>query len=280
MLNAGDAFSDQMVPFRSDFQEIIDYAAVLFDITEEGEEEGNAPPGSKEELNAAIEVAEELIDVEDLTQRMLDQGTIDLNNAIIVFNNQIIGQANTAVINGGFELPGYETEDFSEVDGWSTYGTVEDWAPKASVAMMEGTTEGFHVARIGSYTQGVYQTVFELLQPNATYTIEFDVSLTDNSADWQGKKYPAILRTRIFVFEERDGFYELITTLTESFDTLGIDPGDFRQISHAVTVDATSASLGKKVSVDFSQRHTWDAENPIWAESFVAIDNVKLKRKQ
>ena len=280
LLQAGEAFSDQMVPFRSDFQEIIDYANILYDITDEGEEEGNARPGSKEQLNEAIDAAEELISREDLTQRMADQGTIDLSNAIISFNNQIIGQANTALINGGFELPGYETEDFSEVDGWSTYGKVEDWAPKAAVAVMESASEGSHVARIGSYTQGVYQTVFELLQPNATYTLEFDVSLTENSADWQGKKYPAILRTRIFVFEERDGFYDLITILAESYDTLGIDPGDFRPISHAVKVDATSASLGKKVSVDFSQRHTWDAENPVWAESFAAIDNVKLKRDQ
>jgi hypothetical protein len=33
------------------------------------------------------------------------------------------------------------------------------------------------------------------------------------------------------------------------------------------------------VAIDFEQRHTWDSENPIWAESFVAIDRVRLLRK-
>jgi len=60
---------------------------------------------------------------------------------------------------------------------------------------------------------------------------------------------------------------------------LGIDPGAFQHISQSVTIGAVSESLGKKVAIDFVQRHTWNAADPIWAESFVAIDNIILYRK-
>jgi len=35
---------------------------------------------------------------------------------------------------------------------------------------------------------------------------------------------------------------------------------------------------GKRIAIDFLQRHTWDPEEQIWAESFVAIDDIKMYR--
>jgi len=181
--------------------------------------------------------------------------------------------------NQGFELPGYETEDFNEVPGWNLFGNVEDWAPKASVAAIETAPEGAFVARIGSYTQGMHQNLSELINPNANYTLSFKVSLQSNASDWQGKKFPAILLSRIIVFEQGEGDYNFVTILSESYDTLGIDPGDFIELNQTVSIDAISESIGKKVAIDFIQKHTWDAANPIWAESFVAIDDIALYRK-
>lgn len=279
LLDADAEFSNQMVPFRSDFREIIDYALVLLEITEEGEAEGNVKPGNKALLQEAVDESETLIALEELTQGMLDEGTLELNTAIYLFNGNIIGKASAAVLNPGFESPGYETEDFGEVDGWELFGKAEDWAPLASVAAREDAPEGSHVARIGSYTQGIYQQVEELINPNVDYTLEFDVSLVSNKPDWQGRKYPAVMLSRIIVFEEEAGNFNFITVLSESYDTLGIEPGGFIRLSHSITVDAVSASVGKKVAIDFVQKHGWDSENPIWAESFVALDKISLYRK-
>ncbi len=279
LLDADAHFFDQMVPYRSVFQELIAYAGVVLANTEEGEQEGNVKPGNKSLLEGAVGDANALVSLNDLTQRMLDEGTVELNNAIYFFNGEIIGRATTALVNPAFELPGYETNDFGAVDGWSTFGKVEEWAPLASVVAMETAPEGDYVARFGSYTQGVYQQVEEIIHPNADYTLEFELSLLSNDPDWQGKKYPAILRTRMIVFEQEVGNFSFITVLSESFDTLGIKPGDFAPFSHSVTIDAVSPSIGKKVAVDFVQRHTWDTENPIWAQSFVALDHIRLYRK-
>ncbi len=279
LLEASEEFFDQMVPFRSSFQELIDYAEIVQSNTEEGDEEGDVKSGNKSLLQEAIDDAKGLVALDDLTQRILDQGTLDLNSAIYFFNGEIIGRATTVVINPGFEMPGYETTDFGEVDGWSLFGISEDWAPLASIAEMESAPEGQFVARIGSYTLGIYQPVEELIHPNANYTLEFDVSLLSNNPDWQGKKYPAIQLARLIVFEEQEGDYNFVTVLSESYDTLGIEPGGFLHLSQSITIDAVSTAIGKKVAIDFEQRHTWNAEEPIWAESFVAIDNIRLYRK-
>jgi len=156
---------------------------------------------------------------------------------------------------------------------------VEDWAPKASVAVSETAPEGEFIARIGSYTQGMYQETSELLNPSAVYSLNFKVSLQSNESDWQGKKFPAVILSRIIVFEQDEGDYNFVTILSESYDTLGIDPGDFIELNQAVSIDAISESIGKKVAIDFIQKHTWDAAQPIWAESFVAIDDITLSRK-
>ena len=279
LLDAAEVFADRMVPFRSLFREIIDYGNVLLSITEEGDQEGNVKAGNKALLQEAISEANQLVSRGDLTQRLLDQGTLELQNAIYQFNSEIIGKAQTALVNPGFELPGSETEDFSEVEGWQLFGNVEEWAPKASIISLESAPEGDYVMRIGSYTRGLYQSIEEMVNPNSEYTLEFDVSLLSNEPDWQGKKYPVILQSRILVFEEEAGDYNFVTVLAESRDTLGMDPGGFFTMSHSVTIDAISEVVGKKVAIDFEQRHTWDAENPIWAESFVAIDRVYLFRK-
>jgi hypothetical protein len=210
---------------------------------------------------------------------MLDKGTVDLQNAIYFFNGQIIGNAFTAVINSGFENPGYSTEDFQEVNGWSLFGKAEEWAPKAVVAELEEAPEGRFVVKIGSYTQGLYQPVAEMINPNARYTLEFDVSLLSNQPDWQGSKYPAVVLSRIIIFEKEEGDYNFVTVLSESYDTLGMDPGGFVRLSQSITIDAISPHVSRKVAIDFEQRHTWDSENPIWAESYVAVDRVRLLRK-
>ncbi len=279
LLQADIDFFDQMVPFRSLFQDIINYANFILANTQEGDLVGNVKAGEKAILQESINQASQLLSAVDLTQRMLDQGTVELNNAIYFFNGEIIGKAFIELVNHGFEIPGYATEDFGEVEGWSLFGRIEEWAPRASVTDLESAPEGSFAAKIGSYTQGLYQPVEEMINPNAEYTLEFDVSLISNDPDWQGSKYPAVLRSRIIIFEELRGDYDFITVLSESFDTLGIDPGGFITLNQSVTIDAISASIGKKLVIDFEQRHTWNAENPIWAESFAAIDKVNLTRK-
>lgn len=279
LLGAAETFFDEMVPFRTSFQIWIDYTEVLLETTEEGQEEGNVTEGSKAILQSANSEAKSTVAREDLTQRELDSATVDLTGAIYAFNGNIIGKASAPVINPGFELPGYETDDFGEVEGWTLYGRVESWAPKASISQLEEVPDGLFAARIGSYTQGLYQSTPELVNPNAAYTLQFKVSLLSNGPDWQGKKFPAILRTRLVVFEEEEGNMDFMTELTESFDTLGIDPTLFMEKNYTVNIDAISPSIGKPLTVLIEQRHSWDAENPIWAESFVAIDDIKLFRK-
>ncbi len=279
LLQAADDFSDEMAPFRSAFQVWIDYGEVLMDNTEEGTEEGNVKPGNKAMLQDALDEANGIIVMTDLTQSTLDEATTDLMASIYSFNGEIIGRATAVMTNQGFELPGYEIEDFNEVPGWSLFGNIEDWAPKASVAASETAPEGDFIARIGSYTQGMYQNTSELINPNAVYSLNFKVSLQSNESDWQGKKFPAVILSRIIVFEQDEGDYNFLTILSESYDTLGIDPGDFIELNQAVSIDAISESIGKKVAIDFIQKHTWDAANPIWAESFVAIDDIALYRK-
>ena len=119
----------------------------------------------------------------------------------------------------------------------------------------------------------------ELVNPNADYTLNFKVSLQSNESDWEGTKFPAILLSRIIVFEQEVGDYNFVTVLSESYDTLGIDPAAFIELTQTVSIDAISESIGKNVAVDFYQKHTWDAANPIWAESFAAIDGIHLFRK-
>lgn len=279
LLQASEDFSDEMIPFRSAFQVWIDYADFIDENTEEGDQEGNVKPGNKALLQDAIDEANTTIEMDDLTQGALDQATTDLTDAIYLFNGEIIGKASIVMTNPGFENPGYETEDFNEVPGWSLFGNVEDWAPKASVAANESAPEGAYVARIGSYTQGIYQNTSELINANADYSLNFNVSLLSNGTDWQGNKFPVILLSRIFVFEQEEGDYNFVTILSESYDTLGIDPGDFVELDQSVSIDAISESIGKKVAIDFIQKHTWDAANPIWAESFIAVDKITLYRE-
>jgi hypothetical protein len=279
LLQADSTFFDQMIPFRTITQEIIDYGNVILAITDEGTQEGNVKSGNKAILQDALNQASQLLAAGDLTQRMLDKGTADLQDAIYFFNGQIIGNASTAVINSGFENPGYNTEDFQEVNGWRLFRKAETWAPKATVTELDDAPEGSFVAKIGSYTQGLYQPIEEMINPNARYTLEYDVSLLSNKADWQGGKHPAVMLSRIIIFEKAVGDYNFVTVLSESYDTLGVDPGGFVSLSQSVTIDAISPYVGKKLAIDLEQRHTWDSENPIWAESFVAVDRVSLFRK-
>lgn len=279
LLIAAEEFYDQMVPFRSVFRKLLDYAEFIQISTEEGEQEGNVTIGSKEAFQAAIDDANYTISREDLTQRMLDQASEELSDAIYVFNSSIIGKANIQITNQGFELPGHETTNFSEVDGWNVFGKAEDWSPLASVSLHDQAPKGQYVAVIGSYTQGIYQNIYELIQPDAQYTISAKVSLMSNKPDWQGKTFPAILLTRLIVFEQGAGNYSFVSVISESYDTLGTEPGGFVELNHAVQMDAGADAIGKKLSIDFVQRHTWKAAEPIWAESFVALDDIRLYRK-
>ena len=279
LLQAGEDFSDEMVPYRSEFQELIIYADITLANTEEGDQEGEVATGSKKELQDAIDEAKQLVARDDLTQRILDQGTIDLTDAVYTFNGNIIGRANVVLRNHSFEHPGYATTDFDQIDGWDVFGIAESWAPLAEIAEGETAPDGNFVARIGSYTQGIYQPLVERIHPNADYTLNFKVSLLSNAADWQGKKHKVIMRTRVISFGQEVGNYDFAEIILDSYDTLGIDPGDFIEIQHSINIEATSAFVGRTIVVDFEQRHTWSKDEPIWAESFVALDDVRLYRK-
>jgi len=279
LLNAAKAFYDKMIPYRSVFSQLLDYAKFLQSSTVEGEMEGNVKYGSKEIFQASIDDADYTLAREDLTQRMLEQSSDELSDAIYLFNSSIIGKASIQLTNQGFELPGYETDNFGEVAGWNVFGKAEDWARKASVALNEYAPEGQYVGMIGSYTQGIYQTVYELIQPRAQYTLSARVSLLSNNADWQGKVFPVIVLTRLIVFEEAEGNYNFLSVLSESYDTLGTDPSGFIELTQTANIGAGSEYIGKKISIDFVQRHTWNAAEPIWAESFIALDDIRLYRE-
>ncbi len=279
LLQASEDFYDQMVPFRSAFQVLIDYAEFIYSTTEEGTQEGDVPVESKESLQKAITEANSIIAMNDLTQRLLDEATIELQNEILSFNMKIIGKAQIAITNHSYELPGYETDNFGEVDGWNNFGAIEDWAPKTAIILNDSTPDGEFAAKIGSYTQGIYQACPELVQPNAEYTLHAKVSLMSNSTDWEGKRYPVLVRTRLITFNEGSGNYNFISVIGESLDTLGKNPTEFLDIELSVDVDATSFLVGKKLAIDFIQRHTFDPENPIWAESYISLDDIKLSRQ-
>jgi hypothetical protein len=286
LLQAGEDFYDQMVPFRSDFQELIDYAEITLNNTEEGDQEGNVTPGSKAILQEAIDEANQILSSADLIQRMLDEGTTELMNEIYAFNAKIIGAGNVYIENPSFELPGYTTTDFSVVPGWDLYGDIEDWAPKAEVYQggtsllpLDSVPDGEFVAKIGSYTQGIYQQLPELIHPNADYTLDFKVAILSNKPDWQGKKYKVIVLSRIVSFEGEPGDYDFATIISESYDTLGINPAGNVELKQTINIDAVSELAGRKIAIDFIQRHTWNNDEQIWAESFVSIDDVHLYRK-
>ena len=279
LLKAGEDFFDEMVPFRSAYQELILYADITLANTEEGDQEGQVKPGSKQQLQDASDNAKQLIVREDLTQKMLDQGTIKLTEAIYTFNGNINGRANVVLRNHSFEQPGYATTEFAEVPGWNVFGIAESWAPLAEITQGDNLPDGQFFARIGSYTQGIYQPLIERIHPNADYTLSFKVSLLSNAADWQGKKHKVILRSRIISFGQEVGNYDFAEIILESFDTLGLDPNGFIEIQQSINIEATSAFVGKTIAVDFEQRHTWSKDEPVWAESFVALDDVRLYRK-
>lgn len=286
LLQAGEDFYDQMVPFRSDFQELIDYAEIILNNTEEGDQEGNVTPGSKAILQEAIDEANQILARTDLIQRMLDEGTTELTANIYAFNAKIIGAGNVYIENPSFELPGYTTTDFSAVPGWDLYGDIEDWAPKAEVYQggtpilpADSVPDGEFIAKIGSYTQGIYQQLPELIHTNADYTLNFKVAILSNKPDWQGKKYKVIVLSRIISFEREAGDYDFMTVISESYDTLGLTPMGNIELTQTINIDAASALAGRKIAIDFIQRHTWNKDEQIWAESFVSIDDVRLYRE-
>jgi hypothetical protein len=279
LLDAGDDFFDQMVPFRSKFTPWIEYANELLTITEEGVDPGNVKAGNIDLLKDAVNAASKKLESADLTQKELDLTSNMLTEAIYHFNSELVEYGLIRLSNYGFEIPGEETSDFSLVEGWELYGNSEEWAPKAAIAKLDSAPEGMYIAKIGSYTQGLYQTTPELLNPSSDYELKYNVSLISNDPDWQGKKFPAIIRSRIIVFEKETGDYDFINVIGESYDTLGINPTDFIEMNITFSTDAISSSIGKNVVIDFDQRHTWDASAPIWAESFVGIDEIELKRK-
>ncbi len=279
LLQAGEDFFDHMVPFRSVFQDLILYVDVTLANTEEGDQEGQVKQGSKKDLQDASDEAKQLVARTDLTQRMLDEGTTGLTDALYTFNRNINGRASVVLQNHSFEHPGYATTDFDLVAGWDVFGEAESWAPLAEIAEGESVPDGRFFAKIGSYTQGIYQPLVERIHPNAEYTLNFEVSLLQNAGDWQGKKHKVILRSRIVSFGQEPGDYDFAEIILESYDTLGLNPGDFIEIQQSISIEATSAFVGKEIAVDFEQRHTWSKDEPIWAESFVALDNVRLYRK-
>ena len=279
LLQAGEDFFDQMVPFRAVFQELIDYAGITLNSAQEGDQEGNAIPGSKQVLQAAIDGANQTLSQVGLTQRMLDKATTDLTDAIYSFDRNINGRGLAVIPNSGFELPGYATTDFGLVEGWKVFGVHESWAPLASVSEEVSAPEGQFVARIGSYTQGIYQQLFERIHPNSEYELIFKVAILSNKPDWQGKFHKVIVLSRIISFSQEPGNYDYLNIISESYDTLGLNPAGYVELKHTFTVGAASSLEGERIAVDFLQRHTWNKDEPIYAESFVGIDQVKLFRK-
>jgi hypothetical protein len=287
LVKAGEDFFDQMVPFKKSFEELITDADFALEHAVEGEQEGNVKPGSKSLFQTVIENAKLTINRADLTQRMIDSERIKLMNAFYSFDNSIIGKAGLFLENYSFESPAFNTTDFAEVPGWDLFGKVETWAPKAEVYQggtpllpLESVPDGEFVVKIGSYTQGIYQQVQERIHPNAKYTLGFKASLLENWPDAFGNEYKVVVLSRIIAFDNTVGDYRFMSVISESYDTLGLDPGDFIELKQEINIGATSAFLERKFAVDFLVRHSFETAKPIWAEAYVAIDEISLFRKQ
>jgi len=286
LIRAGEDFYDQMVPFKSKFTELISDADFTLGYTVEGEQEGNVKPGSKSAFQSVIEGAKLVLNRPDLTQRMIDTKQAELISAIYLFDSNIIGQANLYLNNHSFEIPGFNTSNFTEVPGWVLFGKVETWAPKAQIYKggttllpAESVPDGEFVARLGSYTQGMYQALNERIHPNTRYTLDFKASVLENYPDAFGKSYKVVVLSRIVVFDKEIGDYRFSNIIGESYDTLGISPGGFLNIKQEIDIDASSVYAERKIAVDFLVRHSFETAKPIWAESYVALDDIKLYRK-
>lgn len=278
LLQANTDFGNQMNPYVSVTEQLLEYAEYIYENTSEGSDEGNVPQGKKAELQLAIDSAYATLGIEALTQTELTLANTFLSNSIVTFNSNIIGTAVIGITNPGFELPGSETTDLTNVDGWDT-GESESWMSNAIVVEDTAATEGSFYLKTGSYMEGAYQQLPELIQPDVTYTLSFDVSLLENNPDYKDKTYPAVLLSRFIVFEGDAGYYVLANIISEQYDTLGLEPTGFTTITHTLQVGSSASYEGQKIAIDFMQRHGWDAQNPIYAESYVAIDNIQLTRK-
>ena len=287
ILKAGADFFDLMVPFKSAYESLINYAVFTAGYVSEGTLEGNSKPGSKAILQSVIDNSKNILNRSDLTQKMIDTDWPVLMNAIYLFDNNIIGKANLFVDNPSFEVPGYNTTDFAEVPGWMLFGKVETWAPKiqiykegTSVLPMESVPDGEFVARIGSYTQGIYQNLPERIHPGVKYTLNFDAAILENYEDAFLQLYKVVILSRLIVFENEPGDYRFMSVIDESYDTLGINPGGFIEFKRDIDIPASSEHLEKNLAIEFLVRHSFDATKPIWAECYVALDDIKLYRKQ
>ncbi len=278
LLQAESDFYNAMVPYRSEFLPYITYGQFIYNNTVEGTSEGEIPSGYKEGLNTALTEADTLYNDSELTQTVLDEAIENLSKAIYSFNAAINGTASVVVKNYSFEQPGYTTESFDEVTGWGTYGTVEDWASNAMVLANDSTTDGDYVAKIGSYTTGIYQSLSELVNPSSEYLLKADISLISNAVDWEGDLYPVVVKARIVAFTKNAGDYNFVEVLSETIDTIGAYPTSFQEIELSLEVESGSADAGEKMGIDFILRHTFDSENPIYAESYLSLDNVRLTR--
>jgi len=286
LITSGEVFYDQMVPFKTIFAELIADADFTLAYNVEGGQEGNVKPGSKSAFQAVIEGAKLVLNRPDLTQRMIDAKQAELISAIYLFDASIIGQASLFVENQSFEIPGYNTVNFAEVPGWNLFGKVETWAPKTQVYQggtsllpAESVPDGEFVVKLGSYTQGMYQALNERIHPNAKYTLDYKASLLQNYPDAFGKSYKVVVLSRVIVFDKEIGDYRFSNIIGESYDTLGISPGGFMNIKQEIDIDASSVYLERKIAVDFLVRHTFETAKPIWAESYVALDDIRLYRK-
>jgi hypothetical protein len=287
LLQAGENFYDKMAPFKTSFEALINYADFTVNYPDEGALEGNAKPGSKSILQNIIDNSKITLNRSDLTQRMIDSDRVILLNAIYSFDGNIIGKANLFVENFSFESPAFNTTNFAEVPGWRLFGKGENFGLKAEIYQggtiflpTESVPDGEFVAKIGSYSQGIYQSLNERIHPNVKYTLDFKASLLENNEDAYGKKYKVVILSRVIVFEKVPGDYRFTSVISQSYDTLGMAPGAFVNIKRDIDISASSEFLEKNMTVDFLVRHSFDATKPIWAECYVAVDDVKMYRKQ
>lgn len=286
LLQAAEDFYDQMNPFVTEFQELLNYAEFTQNSTPEGNDEGYVKPGNKEVLQSAIDRANSVLTNPSLVQRMLDTETPLLLNAIYSFNGNVNGKGSVYIVNPGFEEPGYTTTDFTQVPGWKTFGLLEVWAPKAEIhkggselVPLVNVPEGEFVLKVGSYTQGVYQQLAERIHPNVIYTVGMKVSLLQNNPDAFGKRHNVIVRTRIISFAEAAGDYQSVEIMNEFYDTLGIAVTGFKTIRHTFQTGSSSGFAGAKMALDITVKHNFDPANPIWAECYVAADSLYMYRK-
>lgn len=103
LLAAKDVFEDSKNPFVSSLKELIDECHFTLENTVEGTLPGQFKPGAKDSLEISVGLAEAILEMPGLTQRIIDRECETLIHALNRYDTFLIGDFVVNVENAGFE---------------------------------------------------------------------------------------------------------------------------------------------------------------------------------